>query len=141
MIYQGDVVMIFALYITAKSFFFLNKIGYFYRRTNKIITNNLINNLRLKAIFINLKLVYEYYKKNKYERDISNIILRNADFKILNNINIITKIVNNNELIIYYELLNKYINCIFITNENKKLLKYIKKLIEIKIKKSHKKIF
>ena len=135
MIFAEDVIMSFSLYLTAKSFFFLRQIGYFYKKNAKSITNNLINNFILKAFFIKLKFFFEYYKNNKFERDITNTILKNVNKNFLNNLNIIKNLLTNRELIIFYEVLNKYINCIFITNENKNLLKYIKKLIEIKIKK------
>lgn len=135
MIFSEDVLMNYSLYLTAKSFLFLKQIGYLYIKNNKSITRNLINKLRLKDFFIRLKFIFEYYKNTKYERDISNTILKNINnnFFIINSDNIAKFEID--ELIIYYKVLNKYLNCIFITDDNKKIIENIIKLIEIKIKK------
>ena len=139
MIFAEDVIMTFSLYLTAKSFFFLKQIGYFYKKNKKSITNNLINKLELQAYFIKLKFFFEYYKNNKYERDIANINLNIVNRQDLNYINILNKkLFKINDLIIYNEYLNKYLNCIFINNENKNFLRNIKKVIEIRIKNSQK---
>ena len=131
MIYQEDIIMIFSLYITAKSFFFLKEIGYFYIKNAKSITNNLIYDLELKAMLIQLKFVFNYYKNSKYERDIINPILN-----ILKRNDKIRSHFFINDLIIFYDILNIYLNCTFITNENKKIFISLKKHIDKKLKKT-----
>ena len=134
MIFGEDVIMNFSLYSTANSFFFLKQIGYFYIPNTKSITRNLINLLKLKDFMIELKFIFEYYKNTKYERDISNTILKYIDNNYVINSNIIEK-CEINELSIYYNILKQYLNCKYITNDNKKTLKNIITIIEIKIKK------
>ena len=132
MIFAEDVIMTFSLYLTAKSFLFLNQIGYFYIRNSNSITKNIINNLKINAFFIELKFIFDYYKNTKLERDISNTVLKNINQIFINNIK---KYYNVKDLFIFYKILDKYLNCIFIANENKIILKYIKKIIRNKIKK------
>ena len=119
-----DTIISFILYKTAKSFFFLKKIGYYYIKNNQSITKNMskISELRILFIFIVLKLVFEYSKNSKYEKDMSNLL-----FTELNqNINI-EYIFSKKEFSPYFKLyndvINMYLNCTFITKDNKIILK------------------
>jgi len=132
MIFQEDVILTFSLYITARSFFYLKSIGYYYITNAKSITNNLLNELKIKSFLIQLKFIFEYYKNTKYERDIVNLILNIFRLNIKFNINKFYTFKN--DLSIYYDILNIYLNCIYITNENKKILKRFKEIIGKKIK-------
>ena len=127
-IYGEDLIMTFALYIVAKSFYFLKEIGYFYITNANSITKNLKYELRINVNFILLKFVFDYCKNTKYEFDITNLIL-NVFGGV--DVNIIKKLNNyNNNLSIYYNIVEKYINYKLIPNENKKILKYIKYLLK-----------
>jgi glycosyltransferase involved in cell wall biosynthesis len=130
MIYAEDVLITHIIYITAYSFYFLKIIGYYYIKNNNSITRNIILKLKIKAIFIKLKLIYEYYKNTKYERDIINDILKIV--KSGNNLNKIKnkiKFDNKDSLIIYNDIINKYLNCSFISDENKKILNNLKNFL------------
>jgi glycosyltransferase involved in cell wall biosynthesis len=136
MIYQEDVIITFSLYIASKSFLYLNEIGYFYIINTNSINNNLLDILRLKSFLIQLKFVFDYYKNTKYERDIINLILNNfiQNFCIKKFMKTNLYIFKN-ELNNYYDILNIYFDCIFISRENRKVLKNFKKIIEKKYKK------
>ena len=136
MIYQEDVIITFSLYIASKSFLYLNEIGYFYIINANSINNNLLDILRLKSFLIQLKFVFDYYKNTKYERDIINLILNNfiQNFCIKKFMKTNLYIFKN-DLNIYYDILNIYFDCIFISRENREVLKNFKKIIEKKYKK------
>ena len=130
MIYTEDVLITHIIYMTAYSFYFLKTIGYYYIKNNNSITRNIILKLKIKAIFIGLKLIYEYYKNTKYERDIINDILNKViSDNNLNNIKNKIKFDNKDSLIIYNDIINKYLNCSFISDENKKILNNLKKFL------------
>ena len=136
MIYQEDLLINHIIYMTANSFYCLKEIGYYYIRNNKSITKNIIFKLKIIAIFINLKLVFEYYKNTKYERDIINVIFNiiknDNDFNIKNNYMNFKKIYYyNDSFIIYNDIINKYLNCEYITDENKKILYDFKNYLKI----------
>ena len=64
-IYFEDQLLIFFIYKTASSFFYLNKIGYYYIRSSLSITKNKkkITKLRLKFVFIYIRILFEFSKK------------------------------------------------------------------------------
>ena len=144
MIFLEDVLITHILYIAANSFYFLKKVGYFYIKNSKSITQNIIYKLKIRAFFIQLKLVYEYYKNTKYERDIINVIFnifKNDIYYFFlqdNNMHffINNKYKYNDSLIIYYDIIKKYLRCEFITDENRKILykfkKHLKKILDLK---------
>ena len=119
----------------AKSFFNLNKIGYFYITNANSITRNdyKISRLKMKFIFIYLKFVFEFSKNQKYEKDMCNFLLSflSQKFKI---IKMISKLFGVNELKFYNDIINQYSKNIFITKGNKYLLKNFKKILNKKIK-------
>ena len=73
-----DTIMSYFLYREAKSYYFLSIIGYYYVKNSQSITKNMfkISELKLKFIFIFLKIVFENSKNNKYEKDMSNALFR-----------------------------------------------------------------
>jgi glycosyltransferase involved in cell wall biosynthesis len=129
---KEDSLMNFILLRTAKSFYFLKRIGYNYKRTNESISKKLflISQKQIKFIFIFLKLTFEYSKNTKYEKDILNLRLthwlKNFDIKL-------KKIDFNKDFYFYYEVINMIMNCLYISDENLNLLINLKKLIEKKI--------
>ena len=127
-----DKLMNFILLRTAKSFYFLKRIGYNYKKTNESINKKLflIFQRQIKFIFIFLKLTFEYSKNTKYEKDILNLRLthwlKNFDIKL-------KEIHFNKDFYFYYEVINMIINCLYISDENLNLLINLKILIEKKI--------
>ena len=125
-----DQLLIFFLYKTANSLFYLNKIGYYYICNSLSITKNQkkITNLRLKFIFIYIIIVFLFSKNNKYEIDIANFLLTNH---IKNSyIDKIISTFNNDIKIFNKEIINIFLNNHFITDEIKHILKQIKKKIK-----------
>lgn len=79
MTYLEDQFMNYILQRTAKSFYYSKKIGYFYLPNSISITKNVykISLLRIKFVFIYLKLIFEYSKNIKFQKDISNLSFTN----------------------------------------------------------------
>ena len=127
-IHNEDELLNFMLYKTAKSLFFLKVIGYYYIRSSISLNIKKISELYKKFHFINLKLIFEHSKNKKYEKDMCNyrfskIITEIKNFKLLSS--------NINNLYIYKNIIDIYLNNKFITYDNKNILKNIK----IKLKK------
>ena len=124
-----DQLLVFFLYKTANSFFYLNKIGYYYIRNSKSITKNekKITKLKLKFIFIYIRLVFEFSKNNKYEIDITNSLLTNY----INSFYIDKKkSTNKNDIKFFKDIINIFLNNLFITGGIEHKLKKIKKNIK-----------
>ena len=134
MIYMEDQVMNYILHRIAKSFYFLKVIGYYHLSNSVSIMNNLfkIPELRMKFSFIYLKFIFEYSKNTKFEKDMANHL-----FTILNKqFNIAGRLQANdyeeNDYNLYYDIVNIYLNCSYIDNENKYYLNNFKFIIEKK---------
>ena len=121
-----NLVMNYILYRIAKSFYFIRKLGYFYIVNNQSITINLseVSREYYKSIFVYLKLIFEYSKNTKHEKDMANRLL--ADLFIYKKINGLIFLEKDNKF--YRDIINKYLESDFITNNNKIELK---KLIKI----------
>ena len=133
MIFLEDSLMNYLLLRTAKSFYFLKIIGYNYIRTVESITKKIVRNSqkRLKSYFIFLKFIFEFSKNTKYEKDILNYLLTDI-IRILDIPKIISKINYYEIYKFYYEIINAFINCLYISDENLNLLFKLKKKIEKK---------
>ena len=135
MTFLEDQLMNFILYKTAKSFYYLGKYGYYYKVNTIGICKNIfkLSQMKMKSYFLYLKLIYEYSKNIKYEKDMTNY-----------QFSLITKFINverelssssfNDDFYFYYEIVNMLLNCKFISEENNFILLKIKKIIEIKNK-------
>ena len=133
MTFLEDQLMNFILYKTAKSFYYLGKYGYYYKVNTIGICKNIfkLSQMKMKSYFLYLKLIYEYSKNIKYEKDMTNY-----------QFSLITKFINverelssssfNDDFYFYYEIVNMLLNCKFISEENNFILLKIKKIIEIK---------
>lgn len=132
--------MNFILLRIAKSFYFLKRIGYKYIKTSESITKKLfiISQVQAEFIFFFLKLIFEYSKNTKYEKDMLNLrlsyTLKNFDQKL-------SQIHYNKNFYFFYEVINIIINCIYISDENLNLLHNLKNIIEKKIFSYHKQIY
>ena len=124
-----DSLMNYLLHRTAKSFFFLKKVGYMYKKTSESITKKkIISHMNLKFIFIYLKFIFEFSKNTKYEKDMVNqrLTIMSKKYNIRG---YLSKIEFNNDFYFYYEVINTVINCIYISEENLNLLKHLKNII------------
>ena len=130
-----DQLMIFILYKTAKSFYYLKKYGYYHKLNSISVCNNKfkLTHMRIKYYFIYIKLVYEYSKNIKIEKDITNYLFASINSKIK-----IEKELSsspfNNDFYFYYDIINTLLNCKFIFKDNKILLLKFKKIIEMRNK-------
>ena len=136
MIFDEDQLINYILHRNAKSFYFLNTIGYYYISSKISITKNIFKyaKIMIKCNFIYLKIIFEYSKNEKFEKDMLNAYLNINLYKNLyltNNYSLLTP----EEFNFYFNLINIFLNCKFITNENKSLLKDYIKILKKKLKK------
>ena len=135
MIYLEDQVINYIIHRTAKSFYFLKNIGYYHKRASISIINNLFKapDLIVKSTFIYLKFVFEYSKNIKHQKDMSNLLftILSSQFNIAHRLFVSA---NNDDINFYYDIINKYLNSDFITNDNKLILNDFKNIIEKKRK-------
>jgi glycosyltransferase involved in cell wall biosynthesis len=134
MIYMEDQVMNYLLHRIAKSFYFLKVIGYYHLSNSVSIMNNLfkIPELRMKFSFIYLKFIFDYSKNTKYEKDMANHLftILNRQFNIAGRLQ--STDYEENDYNLYYDIVNAYLNCSYIDNENKYFLNNFKFIIEKK---------
>ena len=110
-----DTIISYILYRNAKSFCSLKKTGYFYIKNTQSITQNMfkISEIKMKFIFVFLKIVFENSKNTKLEKDMFNLLFT----KLTNNINIEYNLKNlsiKSNYNFYYEIINKYLKSSFI---------------------------
>ena len=118
-----DTIISYILYRNAQSFCSLKKTGYFYIKNSQSITKNMfkVSELKMKFIFIILKIVFENSKNTKLEKDMFNLLFTQLTY----NFNIAYTLKNlsiKSDYFFYYEIINMYLNSSFITEENKNAL-------------------
>ena len=123
MITGEDGLINYLFYRSVKSLYFINKIGYYYLVNKKSITKSKLSDFKLKSIFFNLKLLFEYSKNNKYEKDMVNAYM--YIFLLPKNNNQLKKIIRNN-CDFYNGIIKTFLNCEFISTKSKIKLKNIK---------------
>ena len=131
MTFWEDQLMNYILLRTAKILYFSKKIGYYYLKNSISITKNIfkINQLRIQFIFIYLKLIFEYSKNTKFEKDMANLLFKN----IFNNFKIkrfLSKLISIDNFKFYNDIIKMYLNCKFINYYNKYTLKYLNKILK-----------
>ena len=132
MITFEDGLINFILYKKAKSFYYLNNIGYYYLGNKYSITFNYKkNNIFGKLIFNNylyLKFIFQYTNNTKYEKDIFSMIFKNMPtiFYEKNSYKNINK-----KFDFYYEIVNSISKCKLVPLSIKKKLILFKNLIKI----------
>ena len=94
-----------------------------YLVNKKSITKSKLSDFKLKSIFFNLKLLFEYSKNNKYEKDMVNAYICNV--LLPKNNNKLKKIIRN-DCDFYNGIIKTFLNCEFISTESKIKLKNIK---------------
>ena len=133
-IYLEDQIINFIIHSIAKSFYFSKKIGYYYIRTEFSITKNVkkIPKLNTKFIFMYIKILFEYSKNTKYDKDMLNLLFTNIikNFYIYN---VFLGLSSKDDLYFYLYNINFYLNCKYITDENKYYFQRFKTLIEKKL--------
>ena len=124
MTYYEDQIINYILHRTAKSFYYLMNIGYYYLGNSMSITKNVdkSNKILILFTFIYLKFIFENSKNTKFEKDMANFLitklLKNlVKFKILFKINI-----NANNYKFIYNIINTYLSSKFISKDNKYIL-------------------
>lgn len=133
MIYLEDSMMNYILYRTANSLYFIKKVGYYWTQNSQSINHNLykMNDLRLKYSFVFFKLIFEYSKNTKYEKDMANLLFTNLN----KNFNVASRLNSWKEDFNYFnDVVDSYLHNIYITDENKYILEDFKTIIEKKNK-------
>ena len=122
MINYEDGLMNYMLYQTAKSLFFIKRIGYYYLLNNQSISLKPKKEYEdnFKFIFLLLKFVIENTKNIQYEKDIANSIFAKLSTLFKDNFKI-TK-----DFIFYKEVIDLFLKCKFINDENKSILTKLK---------------
>ena len=116
----------FMLYRTAKSYYFIKNIGYYYFINEQSITKeNEGFKKRVKSNFLYLKFIFENTKNKIIEKNIANYIFleiysHHKDF-LLN----LFQEINGIEIEFYKEVINLYLKCKFISFEAKQILNQI----------------
>lgn len=123
MIMAEDGLMNYLFYRSAKSLFFVKKIGYYYIKNKKSATKNKFTDKMLKCLFINLKLIFEYSKNNQYEKDMANAYIYQF---ISHHKNRKLKKLISKDCDFYTKIIKQYLNCEFISDSSKIKLKKIK---------------
>ena len=135
MTYMEDSLMNYLIHRTAKSLYFSKIIGYYYLQNTLSMTKNTykISLLIIKFIFIYLKIVFEYSKNKKFQKDMANFLFTNLHSSFNIELNLL-KTKSKTNINFYYNILNIYLKNEYITNENKYLLKVFKSITEAKKK-------
>ena len=118
----------YILYRATKSFCFIKNVGYYHIKNSLSITNNLFQHtiLRIEFSFIVIKLLFDFSKNTKKEKDMSLHFLTIVD-KLLNIPYKLSTI--NKKFTFYLKIINAFLNCKFISNENKRIFVDYKNLI------------
>ena len=130
MTYMEDQIMNFFIYRIAKSFYYINIIGYRYFKNKESITSKQFLIPTLKFIYYFLKFVFEYSKNSKYEKEMANYLFDDLykRFKIKSQLS--SLVFNNNEFSFYAKLFDMYINCTLISDDSKIILQELKNIIK-----------
>jgi glycosyltransferase involved in cell wall biosynthesis len=122
-----DGTMNYILYRTAKSFYFLRKIGYYYIQNVQSITVKPTENYdnKMRFIFIHWKFIFENTKNNEYEKNMANCIFDRFYYLLQDDFQFITK-----NFKFYYDLIYTYLNCPFTNKKNRKHLNRLKKILD-----------
>ena len=107
-------------------------IGYRYYKSKESINSKkfLIPEFKLKFIFYYLKFIFEYSKNTKYEKDMANHLFTHYN-KIFNIRSQLSSLVyNKDDFSLFEYVINLYLNCAFINNDNKLILQKLKNIIK-----------
>ena len=141
MTYMEDSLMNYILLKNSNNLYFITKIGYYYLKNSISITKNLfkLEQIRIKYIFIYLKLIFEYSKNTKYEKDMANLRFTKSNEKY-NIIKFLPKTISLDDYIFYNVIIKMYLKCNYITKDNKYLLQDLKVILNKNFRKKIHKI-
>lgn len=126
-----DQIMNFLIHRVAKSFYYINIIGYKYYISKESINSkkNLVSELKLKFIFYYLKFIFEHSKNTKYEKDMAIYIFThyNKRFNIRRQLS--SLVYNKDDFSFFENVINLYLNCQYINDDNKLILLKLKNII------------
>ena len=130
MTYMEDSLMNYILLKNSNNLYFITKIGYYYLKNSISITNNIfkLEQTRIKYIFIYLKLIFEYSKNTKYEKDMANLLFTRLNEKN-NIIKFLSKTISLDDYKFYNIIIKMYLKCNYITKDNKYLLQDLKVIL------------
>ena len=136
MINLEDGLMNFILYQTVKSFYFFKIIGYYYIQNKQSITIKPTESYdnKIKFIFINWILVFEYTKNNKYEKKMFNDIFKRLYKYLKRDFKLITK-----NFKFYDDIINRLLNCKYTKRRNRIVLNKMKNILNKKLNSTFKK--
>ena len=117
----------FMLLKKAKSYIYINDYGYVYVINSQSVIKSLKSmiNKAIRDYFLYLKFLFENTGNNFYEKSMAGEQLKFVYFKFLNNFKEVTENFD-----FLYDILNLYINSIFIKKINKQRAKNIKGILE-----------
>ena len=135
-IYMEESMINYMLYRTANSLYFIRQVGYYYTKNSQSINHNIFKmaELRLKFTFVFFKLIFEYSKNTKYEKDMANLLFTN----LIKDFNLGSKLNQWKEDFSFFnDVVNTYLHNAYITDENKYVLEGFKSIIERKNKSNY----
>ena len=133
-IIHNDLIILFSLLKNAKSYKYINELGYYYYKSNKNSAssswkNYKISNELIHGLFTNIKFLYEKTGNTFLDKYFCIFKVQNY----YNQYNKLFKYLNNNELTYINNIFNKLISSDFISKEDKSNILVIKTLIFKKI--------
>lgn len=132
--FYEDGLINYFIHLSAKSLYFLKKIGYFYMPNNEGVFLNKhykYKKIKAKFFFIYLKFVFEYSKNNQYFKDSINAIFLSFKKDYIN-LNRLTKSSFKKDIYFYKNFTNKLLYSTFINNSSKQILQKIKRILDRK---------
>jgi len=134
MVFYEDGLLNYFAHLVGKSFYFLKKrVGYQHLSTAESITSNYFKHkyIMSKCLFNYLKIVFENSKNTQYDKDKVNHLMVSINEK-LNVPDILSRTNFSEDVNLYNNITNLFLNSSFINNENKNILKNIKGIIKRK---------
>ena len=132
MVFYEDGLLNYFAHLVGKSFYFLKKrVGYQHLSTAESITSNYFKHkyLMSKCLFNYLKIVFENSKNTQYDKDKVNHLMSFINEK-LDVPNILSRTNFSEDVNLYNNITNIFLNSSFINDENKNILQNIKGIIK-----------
>lgn len=132
--YMEDTLVSYILYKVAKSYLFLHISGYYYIRGEENITTKIykISHLQIKSILYNLKIIFDFSKNTKYEKDPANLRFTQLSKAFFFD-KLLPYLYFNKDFYLYYNIINLILKSPYFSQENKKIFEKMKFIIKKKI--------
>ena len=126
--FSEDVMMNYILYRSSKSLYCIKKIGYYHIKTSNSLTKTLFmfSQVKIKAFFIVIKLIFDYSKNSKKEKDMSQFLFTQINNKFSNAHKL--SIINYNSF--FNNIINAFYHCKFFSKDNILFLENYKHIIK-----------